>query len=232
MKDLKDILGSAKGAFAPVVQVDEQEPGLVHMDFTERNTELTESILTDTDRFCDWVTRHIAGRKGKMGIGGYSEHRTIYRVSTLFDPEKAGEEPRTLHLGVDIWAPSGTKVHSPLAARVHSFSNQDRRGDYGAVIILEHELEGSTFFTLYGHLSKASLETAVGRELAKGENFACLGDPGENGQWPPHLHFQVMADLGGRSGDYPGVCKFSEKEGWLAICPDPDLILHLGHLAR
>ena len=47
----------------------------------------------------------------------------------------------------------------------------------------------------------------------------------ENGNWPPHLHFQLIMDMEGWTGDYPGVCKFSEKDKWLANCPDPDLVL-------
>jgi len=61
----------------------------------------------------------------------------------------------------------------------------------------------------------------------------------ENGQWPPHLHFQVVVDMEvpalpasrqgaiGRKGDYPGVCRLPEKERFLNNCPDPDLILQM-----
>jgi hypothetical protein len=49
----------------------------------------------------------------------------------------------------------------------------------------------------------------------------------ENGNWPSHLHVQLIIDMEGWEGDYPGVCKFSEKERWLANCPDPDLMLNL-----
>jgi peptidoglycan LD-endopeptidase LytH len=49
----------------------------------------------------------------------------------------------------------------------------------------------------------------------------------ENGNWPPHLHFQLIADMEGWKGDYPGVCKYSEREKWLGNCPDPDLVLDL-----
>jgi murein DD-endopeptidase MepM/ murein hydrolase activator NlpD len=227
MMQLTEALKQARGSFAPVI-VGADQGDWVRMDFTERNTELTDEILADTAKFSAWVSSHIAARNGRLGVGGYAEHRTIYRVSTVFDPATPDEEPRRLHLGVDIWSPEGTPVHCPFPGQVHSFSDQDRKGDYGAVIILQHEWEGLTFHTLYGHLSKASLDTYAGRHLEKGEGFAQLGGPAENGQWPPHLHFQVIADLGGRTGDYPGVCRYSERAAWLANCPDPDLILQLG----
>jgi hypothetical protein len=37
----------------------------------------------------------------------------------------------------------------------------------------------------------------------------------------------LILDIGEWKGDYPGVCKFSEKEKWIANSPDPDIILQL-----
>jgi hypothetical protein len=34
----------------------------------------------------------------------------------------------------------------------------------------------------------------------------------------------------GRKGDYPGVCKYSERKKYLANCPDPDLILGMSSM--
>src|SRR5262249_30625654 len=104
----------------------------------------------------------------------------------------------------------------------------DRKGDYGATIILTHLLDETSFYTLYGHLSLNSIKNLrEGDRISKGDYFAELGIPAENGQWPPHLHFQIIKDLQGWSGDYPGVCKYSEREVYLANCPDPELILQM-----
>ncbi len=70
----------------------------------------------------------------------------------------------------------------------------------------------------------------IGRKLAAGEIFAEVGDVSENGSWPPHLHFQIMSDLMGHSGDFPGVAKPSDRERWLTLCPDPNLILGIPEL--
>jgi hypothetical protein len=51
--------------------------------------------------------------------------------------------------------------------------------------------------------------------------IADIGPRPENGNWPPHLHFQVMLDLLGNSGDYPGVAYPDQREVWTSICPDP-----------
>ena len=53
----------------------------------------------------------------------------------------------------------------------------------------------------------------------------------ENGGWPAHLHFQIIGDLMGFIGDFPGVAKQSEIEEWLERCPDPNLILGMDNSA-
>jgi hypothetical protein len=84
------------------------------------------------------------------------------------------------------------------------------------------------FHTLYGHLSLKSITgKQEGQDVEKGSWIASFGDLSENGNWPPHLHLQVILDMQGWKGDYPGVCKFSEREQYLSNCPDPDLLLQL-----
>jgi murein DD-endopeptidase MepM/ murein hydrolase activator NlpD len=86
---------------------------------------------------------------------------------------------------------------------------------------------------LYGHLSLNSIRNLQpGDRFSKGDIFAEFGIPVENGQWPPHLHFQVIKDLQGYAGEYPGVCRNSEKEKYLSNCPDPDLILQMMKYAK
>ncbi len=159
-------------------------------------------------------------------FGGYGEDRSLY-TQELFAPQ--GEEPRTIHLGVDVFAPAGADVFAPLAGRVHSSRINDNPGDYGPTIILEHSpAPGLVFHTLYGHLSRDSLKgLKPGAAFMAGEPIATLGTKPENGGWPPHLHFQIILDIGAAKGDYPGVCKHSERDRWLSICPDPGPLLGL-----
>jgi peptidoglycan LD-endopeptidase LytH len=211
-------------AISPVVPLDKGD-GLLRMDLTATNSDLNAETFTSTELFSAWVEDLLHRKGARYGIGGYDEHRTIYARAERFD---TGEEPRRLHLGIDIWGPAGTPVFAPLAGTVHSFAFNDIFGDYGATVILQHRIGDFTFHTLYGHLSLASLEgKQEGRNIESGELFATFGVPKENGYWPPHLHFQVIIDMGGRKGDYPGVCRFSEKEQWLANSPDPDVLLRL-----
>jgi murein DD-endopeptidase MepM/ murein hydrolase activator NlpD len=222
------ILKVHQHTFHPVVSFNPDKEKLLPLDFTENNKELPGNILSDTNRFTAYIHKKLQHSGAKFGLGGYAEYRSVYSRSKVFDAKVPGEEPRRLHLGVDIWGEPDTAVMAPLDGTVHSFAFNDHFGDYGATIILSHQLEGFGFYTLYGHLSLNSIKNLKGGEqIKKGEIFAAFGIPEENGHWPPHLHFQIILDLENWSGDYPGVCKYSEREKYLANCPDPDWILQL-----
>ncbi len=212
--------------FHPIVPFEPEHEKLVPIDFTEANASLTTKMLENVPLFCDYMDQELANAGALYGIGGYAEHRTVYSRSRVFD-DPSGGEPRRLHLGVDIWGKFGTPVFAPCKGKVHSLAFNKAFGDYGATIILEHTLENHVFYTLYGHLSLADLHWKSGQNLAAGQLFAHFGKPEENGQWPPHLHFQFIWDMQENVGDYPGVCRLSEKDKFLANCPDPDLMLNL-----
>ena len=136
------------------------------------------------------------------------------------------DEPRRLHLGVDIWADAGTPVFAAFDGFVHSFADNNHFGDYGPTIILEHDLNGLKLFSLYGHLRRVDLEPLVKGEIIKaGQQIGAFGNNIENGSWPPHLHFQLMFDIGGYVGDYPGVGYFSKQADYLQNIPGPALVL-------
>lgn len=225
---LSEILNKYRLEFAPVVGLNLNAANVARLDFSAANPFLTPENLCDTNTFTQIVDQMLQAKNAEVGIGGYLENRVIYRRSQLFEEE----EPRSLHLGIDIWAPAGISVFSPLPATVHSFQDNANFGDYGPTIILQHELKGTTFYTLYGHLNRSSLLNLYdGKPIAKGEKIAEFGPYPENGDWPPHLHFQVISDLKGMKGDFPGVCKPSEKELFGSLCPDPNLILNCRLLA-
>jgi peptidoglycan LD-endopeptidase LytH len=206
-----------------VVDYDPEADRLFKFDFTVSNTELSPADVNDTDKFSRWVNKKLKENQCRYGVGGYMEHRTLYARSELFN---ADDEPRRLHLGVDIWADAGTPVYAPMSGRIHSFRDNDHFGDYGPTIILQHELDGLEIYTLYGHLNRACLEgLSAGESVSKGLQIAALGKQHENGHWPPHLHFQLMFDMEGCYGDYPGVGRYSKKDLYLKNIPDPNLIL-------
>ncbi|MET4073775.1 peptidoglycan DD-metalloendopeptidase family protein [Hymenobacter sp. UYCo722] len=216
--------------FGPVLPLDLNAATVTRLDFSATNPTVLNADLRDTAAFNELVDTMLAAAGATVGVGGYLENRVIYRRSPHFGPG-AAEEARSLHLGVDVWVPAGTPVLAPLSATIHSLADNDNFGDYGPTVILQHELEGTVFYSLYGHLGRAEWRALhVGQQLAKGEAFATVGPFPENGDWPPHLHFQLMADMQGRVGDFPGVARPSEQKIWATQCPDPNLVLQSDHL--
>ncbi len=229
---LHEILKKNTQHFHPVVQFNPEKEKIIQFDFTEKNKALQHVKLDETGMFCKYIHDLLGNANAKFGFGGYNELRTLYKRSALFDSnisnDNASEEPRRLHLGIDIWGKEGAEIFAPWNGMVHSFAFNDNFGDYGATIILKHELEDATFFTLYGHLSIADLKNLDAENvIISGKSFAHFGKPEENGYWPPHLHFQLIEDIASHKGDYPGVCKFSERKKYLQNSPDPDLILNM-----
>lgn len=224
MGTVKWLIEKHQKEYHPVVEFNAAADKLIVFDFTASNTELVKIDIGDTQKLSQYINNQLESTGSKYGIGGYAENRTLYKRSDLFD----GTEPRTIHLGMDIWGAANTAVYAPLGGMLHSFAFNHKFGDYGATIILQHQLETKVFYTLYGHLSiKDIADVKEGKFINRGELIGHFGEPEENGNWPPHLHFQVIEEIRLHTGDYPGVCAFSEKEKYLANCPDPDLILGL-----
>ncbi len=187
----------------------------VSLDFSAKNTELNASIFGSLPAFCDYVESKL---EGKIGYGGYLEHRIVYEAHENFATDAA--DFRNIHLGIDFWTTAGTPVFAPMDGEVHSFQINEGSGNYGPTIILYHPAE--KIYSLYGHLANDDLKhLKVGDTVAAGQLLCHLGNPSENGGWPPHLHFQLIRDMQGIEGDYPGVCSKRDVEFYASNCPDP-----------
>jgi len=219
MKSLSQILRN-HSHFEKVIS---SEKPYRRLDFSDQNKDLLTLDLTETPVFSQYVFDSMLAQNQYVGIGGYDENRVIYRQRKHFTSQ---DNARSVHLGTDIWTDAGDAVFAPLDGEVHSSAFNNHFGDYGPTIILKHELEGLIFYTLYGHLSLQSLENLrEGKKINAGEQIGTIGTFPENGDWPPHLHFQIISDMGNKNGDFPGVSSISEREYYLRLCPNPDLIL-------
>ncbi len=172
------------------------------------------------------LSARLAEAGAQVGIGRYLEDRDVY-TSGQYAPEDSSGERRTVHLGVDLFVPEGSGVFAPLDGVVHAAHDNASPLDYGPVVILEHRTgAGVPFFTLFGHLSRETLDVLEpGREVKAGERIATVGRTDENGGWAPHVHVQLLTDLLGRGTDVPGVCPRSEVAVWQSVAPDPNLLL-------
>ena len=185
--------------------------------------------LSDVEHFTRKLFDRMKGQKSEVGIGRYNEARPIYTGEQYKLAGNDGPEWRTIHIGLDIFMEAGTPILAPLDGVVHSFRDNDAPLDYGPTIILQHTTSDKdtqlVFYTLYGHLSADSLDGLYeGKPIAQGTSFCTIGNYPINGGWPPHLHFQIITDLLDRVGEFPGVARPSQREVWLSISPDPNLI--------
>lgn len=197
--------------------------GIITLDFSIDNPDLKTIEINDSAALASYVSQQLKANGAHVGAGGYAEQRVWYQRSPLFD---SPDGPRTTHLGVDLWVEEGTAIYAPLAGKIHSFRDNAQFGDYGPTIVLEHQLNGIVFYSLYGHLSRASLiGKSIAQPLESGEQFAWIGSCEQNGSWPPHLHFQVILDMLENFGDFPGVAAESKRDYYLNLCPDPNPLL-------
>jgi len=163
-------------------------------------------------------TMSIAGTQ--FAFGRYAEPRELYSNDNFSSDQSA--ETRTIHMGIDVFCVAGTPVYAPLDATVEHVANNDGELDYGPLIVLRHKDAGGDYYTLYGHLGVDVLDRmAAGQSVAAGEQIATIGSPPTNGNWPPHLHFQLIKDLLDLGKDFPGVALKSQREYWLALSPSP-----------
>lgn len=198
---------------------------IFQLDLSVENKELYGVDLSSSSKLESYIINKVKSANKSIAMGGYAEDRLIYKKSSLFGDD---EDARTIHLGIDIWYEANTSIHSPLDGVIHSFQNNDNFGDYGPTIIIEHQLNSYTFYTLYGHLSKNSIKgLKQGKKVTKGEKIAELGNDTENGNWPPHLHFQLITEMESNYGDFPGVCSKKNMNHYLNICINPELLLNI-----
>lgn len=198
----------------------------IKLDLSETNHELEKVDVSSSDKLGNYITNFINKYNAQVAYGGYLESRNIYKRSHHFNSQ--AKEERNIHLGIDLWCDADAPIYTPFDAVVHSFKNNMNHGDYGPTIILEHKITGVTFYTLYGHLSLKSIQNLeIGKRFKQGEKIATLGDASINGDYPPHLHFQIIIDIQDFKGDYPGVCSKKDLVFYKANCPDPNLLLKL-----
>lgn len=222
---LSDILAVNKGLSANIFPFKLNKETTFKLDLGHSNPELADLDITDNEVFISYLRAVSDKNIGKIPVGGYNERRLLYSRSDHFG---MGSERRDIHLGIDIWLPEGTPVSAPFDSLVHSFANNTNYRDYGPTIILEHIIKGHTFYTLYGHLSLESLsDMHTGKIIKRAEVFSSIGSVDVNGSWPPHLHFQVIGDMGDMKGDFPGVTSMNDRDKYLELCPDPAYILGL-----
>lgn len=198
----------------------------IALDLSVSNIELSKIDIKNPIVFESYIENLFQESDAKVAFGGYNEKRFLYNKNQHFKNDTVKE--RDIHIGLDLWIKAGTPVLAAIDGKIHSFKNNIGAGDYGPTIILEHQLEGIIFYTLYGHLSLESIcNIKIGEKVKQGCEIATLGNASVNGGYAPHLHFQIIKNIGNSIGDYPGVCNSDDVNHYLENCPDPNLLLKI-----
>lgn len=111
-----------------------------------------------------------------QGTGAFQYPLASYTISSYF-----GMRWGTLHTGVDLAAPMGSKIYASDGGTV-TFAGW--KGSYGYLVIINH---GGLFETYYAHCSK--ILVSVGENVYQGQNIALVGSTGYS--TGPHCHFEV-----------------------------------------
>jgi murein DD-endopeptidase MepM/ murein hydrolase activator NlpD len=189
------------------------------IDLSINNIFWNKNDVSDLAVFEQYLENERAKTGKFIAHGGYLEQRALYRKSARFQDGLV----RDTHMGIDLWAPAGTSVHAVMDGTVHSCANNDDAGNYGPTLILQHVINGNTFYSLYGHLAINDMKNwEIGLRFRESEIIASLGKPEENGGYYPHLHFQVMTTMKNYKGDFPGVAAQEELEDYNTIILDPN----------
>ena len=185
----------------------------------EKNAYHSIVDLPDNYTVLDLSVNPWVPSKTEFSIGKYDEVRPEMYVTPIF------KGIRNIHVGIDINGPIGTPCMAFTDGIISHFGYNPEPGDYGNVIILQHNISGMDIWALYGHLSSESIEgKSVGQKVGRGETIAWFGPENQNGGWEPHLHFQLSL-IEPRTHDLPGVVSSEDRIQALRAYPDPRIIL-------
>ena len=224
-------LNENRDAFSNVMTVDHRSVGEIDLSVGSLVIPSTTELF-NVQHFERRISDHMEERGLDIAHGGYGELRPFYTSDNYEVENDEGYQWRTRHLGIDLWTRAAayrsteTAVYCPYDGEVVGSYNNNITCDYGPTIIIKHLAGKLEFYTLYGHLSQDSLEISPKGKIVKGgEQLGFLGNNTENGEWPPHLHFQVMLSLLGNKNNFPGVCYDWEWDVWKSICPNPQMLI-------
>ncbi|MHA2249137.1 MAG: aminotransferase class III-fold pyridoxal phosphate-dependent enzyme [Candidatus Kariarchaeaceae archaeon] len=186
----------------------------------------------DTKQLAQMISMKMENAGRQFALGRYNEARLQYINDSFEFLSETSTKHRTVHLGIDLYCAPGTAVYAPLDGTVYGFGDHADHLDYGPTVILEHKTDDDqTFYTLFAHLRRGDMNRwSIGKEIKGGKLLGHIGSYNENGNWPPHLHFQIILDMMRFQDTYPGVIYQGERDLWLELCPNPNLILGIDKL--
>jgi len=159
-------LRSHQPEFAPVLDVDlRKEPGLV-FDLSVASPLLgADPRAGETTSLSETLFGEMHQRGAQVGIGRYDEARLLYTSPAFAGGEHPTDERRTIHLGVDLFAPPGTAIYASMNGTVHCLGSDTARQDHGPLVILRHTADNGAWRARTG--SGHGWQYLLGNELGK-----------------------------------------------------------------
>ncbi len=184
----------------------------------------TKLILPGAKKLADTETKKESAPKtvAKKGSGSTTARATSGRIMTAAElgsyvwpvaggvvtqgygstsfANRSGFYKGNFHGGIDIGAPTGTKIFATKAGVVTE-AKTGYNGGYGNYITIRHN-DGT--MSRYGHASKLLVTT--GARVEQGENIALIGSTGRS--TGPHLHFEIRDKNGAQLNSNPFYTKY------------------------
>lgn len=100
---------------------------------------------------------------------------------------RPGEGVPSDHGGIDLNPGAGHPIQSIADGVIVEASTGGTA--YGVYVVVEHDVDGDTVRTLYGHMEYGSQTVGVGSAVSRGQVLGTVGSTGLS--TGPHLHFEV-----------------------------------------
>ncbi len=143
------------------------------------------------EEFYMYTDRNFEGVKSRPWQGGsYGFTRNQQRVEGKILLTKFHEGIDVSPLRRDASGRPLDEIRAIEGGRVVHVSNDAKDSNYGKLIVIEHQVEGTPVFSLYAHL--ATIEVLRGQDIARGDRIGLLGSTGTGlNQRRAHLHLEV-----------------------------------------
>jgi len=229
-KRVEGWIAARRATFSPVIGEDLADAPVCSIAVGDSVLPTDPTNLTDDE--CDRLVPAALNGEA-VHVGHYLEPRLVYTSSGYLTGASAVEGRRTIHIGIDLFAPAGRAVRAPLDGTVVVSIDRAGHQDYGGTIVLRHDTgDGDQFYSLCGHLDPASITgLKADDKVVAGQMIGRLGASDVNGGWQPHLHFQLAHRLPDETGsaphDWPGVADADDLDFFAALYPNPADLLGL-----
>lgn len=97
----------------------------------------------------------------------------------------------SFHKGLDMNPGNNTPIGAIADGVVTKAVNTDG-GGLGVYVVIEHEVNGEKFTTVYAHMRAGSIPVSVGERVTVGQQVGNVGNTGQS--TGPHLHVEVQVD--------------------------------------